>query len=243
MAQTDYDVIINGTKAKVLRMEDGYLKRYVRREIDLQLLNQADTPAIASRGDTPAMYQTSWAAGAEWWKPLLQGKVDSYFQASRMDLWSQPGKVLPQNEFFDKAMTNIGQNTVANGVFAIGSTKVDDATQYDVYRWSTTSEDYVRETGHSSGVPDGDGALKMAVDGTDGYYYIITDADEIVRFNPTTNLEDKSWITTGFTQHPGCNIFLQTGDLMMYDGDKLYTIDKAVPSVTQVFNDGQGQTP
>ncbi len=240
MAQTDYDVIINGTSAKVLRMEDGYLKRYVRREIDLQLLNQAESPAIASRGDTPGMYQTSWAAGAEWWKPLLQGQVDSYFTSQRMDTWSEPGKVLPHNEVYSAAMTSIHQNTVASGVYAIGSTNIDDAAQLDVYRWSTSSEAFVRETGHSSGVGTDDAPLKMALDPNDGYHYLITDDSHIERFNTTTNVEDTDWITSGFTQHPGCNIFLQTGELMFYSGDKLYTIDKAVPEVTQVFNDGQG---
>ncbi len=240
MAQTDYDVIINGTKAKVLRMEDGYLKRYVRREIDLQLLNQADTPAIASRGDTPAMYQTSWAGGATWWKPLLQGKVDTYFTARGLDAWSEPGKLVPSNKWTAAAITGTAVGAIANGDYLIGSTKVVDATMFDVFRWNAATEAYIQETGYSSGIGSDDAGLKIAFDPNDSYYYVITDDSHIERFQPSGSLEDTDWIITGFTQYPGCNIFLQNEELMMYSGDKLYTIDKGVPSVTQVFNDGMG---
>ena len=67
MAGTDFDVIVGGTKAKILKGDQaGYKKRTVRREVQQNLISQAEGVSLASRDDQRQLYQTSWADGSMW---------------------------------------------------------------------------------------------------------------------------------------------------------------------------------
>lgn len=242
MAATDYDVVIAGTKAKVLE----YRKRTIRREIENNLLSQAAEPLLASRSDHRQLYQTSWADGSQWWQPLIgAGNLNSYFQANHMDVWSEPGKVVPMNKVADAANTGLHDSCVigvgAQGeVYAIGDTAVDDATQRDVFKWTPASDAFIQESGYSSGVGNAVGPMAMVFDPSDGYFYVIADDNHFERFSPGGATEDAGWITTGFTSYLGANVFLQNQNLMFYSGDQIYSVTKGTPAVTSVFNDGMG---
>jgi hypothetical protein len=251
VATTDYDIVLkdgddNYYFARVIRAENGYLKRHVRAEIQQNLLTQSEVVAMKSRTDGPAMYQTSWASGSRWWKPLLAGsETDSYFQSNHMDTWSEPGKIVPTNQVADAANTNLHNNCVTavgedGNVYAIGFTETTDSGFFDVYIWTPGSDAFVRDTGQNSGVDDDDEPLAMVYDPSDGYFYIITTDPEIVRFTPSGNDEDASWISTGHFAYPGSNIFLTPYGLMFYDGLAVYSIDKVTPAVTEEFDDGMG---
>ncbi len=245
MASTQFDVILNGTKAKVIRGEGGYKRTTVRREIELQLLSQLEIPALTSRPDRPGMYQTSWAGGSMWWRPLLAAdEVNSYFESRNFDTWTEPGKILPMNVQTNAANADLHDNCVISvgtggTVYAIGATAVDDGTMKDVFLWTAGSDAFVQASGYSSGMVVADDPMAMVWDSSDLYHYLITDGDALVRFKPGTG-EDKDWITSGFTISPGANIFLQNQELMFYSGTELFTVDKSGPSATSVFNDGMG---
>jgi hypothetical protein len=249
-AGSDYDIIFRTgsdyLRAKVAKAEGAYRKRYVRNEIQQNLLTQADQNALKTRPDSATMYQTSWAGGARWWKPLIVGgDTDSYFQSNHMDTWSEPGKIVPTNAVTDAANTILHDNSVIavgedGNVYAIGFTEATDSGFFDVYIWTPGSDAFVRDTGQNSGVDDDDEPLAMVYDPSDGYFYIITTDPEIVRFTPSGNDEDASWIATGHFAYPGSNIFLTPYGLMFYDGLAVYSVDKVTPAVTEEFDDGMG---
>jgi hypothetical protein len=252
---TEHDVVFSWTsdetdvfyKFRLLRnVEGSYKERHVRAEISQQLLTQSNETALQSRPDSVAMYQTSWAGGARWWKPLIAPTDnDSYFQSNHMDTWSEPGKIVPTNAVTDAANTILHDNCVIavgedGNVYAIGFSESTDSGFFDVYIWTPGSDAFVRDTGQNSGVDDDDEPLAMVYDPSDGYFYIITTDPEIVRFTPSGNDEDASWIATGHFAYPGSNIFLTPYGLMFYDGLAVYSIDKAGPSATEEFDDGMG---
>jgi hypothetical protein len=247
VATTDFDVVIAGTKAKILQGEGGgFQQRYVRQEISNNLLGQSENPAMQSRGDRASLYQTSWAEGARWWKPLITPTdLSSYFQSNHMDTWSEPGKIVPTNTVADASNTVLHDNAVAavgaSGVlYAVGFTEAASTGFFDAYIWTPASNAFVVDTGQSTGVDDDDNPLAMVYDPSDGYFYIITDDPEICRFNPTTNASNAAYISTGHFGYLGSNIFLHNQELMFYDGQSTFLIDKSTTSVTEVFDDGMG---
>lgn len=248
MPGTEFDVIIDGTYCRLLRDPEqrAYRRRYVRHEIQQNLLSQSRVPAQRSRGDVPGFYQTSWADGAQWWKPLIgPDNLGSYFRSNHMDTWSEPGKIIPMNKLADAANTNIHDNCIiavgpSGDVYAIGDTNTTNASFKDVYKWTPASDAFVRETGYHSGIANADAPVAIVYDPTDGYLYTISAGDDIERFSPGGATQNADWITSGFTYYTGASIFLQNQNLMVYDGEKLYTVNKSGPSVTSVFNDGMG---
>lgn len=244
---TDFDVQIGTTKAKIRKTENGgYTRRTIRREIENNLLSQSENPALQSRGDRPALYQTSWAGGSRWWKPLITPQdLTSYFRSNHIDAWSEPGRLVPMNKETSATATGIHGNCVigvsADGsVYAIGSTNTTDSTNLDVYKWTPASNAFVRETTYMSGVDDAAAPVAMAFDPSDGYFYVLASDGDIGRFKPTATVADDADYITGLTFYAGANIFLQNSNLLFYNGDQIYTIDKTGPSATSRVNDGMG---
>jgi hypothetical protein len=252
MASTDYDVIIAGTKAKLKRSEerDAFRKRFVRREIQQQIISQGEDTQLATRDDQVRMLQRSWSDGATWWKPMLRpDTIATYFRANNLDVWSQPGKVIPLNKLVlaqedSDPSTGIGQREpwaldASGDLYTVGSSRTTDSSQRDVYKWDGSL--FTRQTAYSSGVAHPERARHMIFDQKDGYFYILTTSSKLVRFNPSTAVSDVSWLT-GFSLKNGSTILLAAqGGLMVYDGISIYQIDKSVPSATEIFDDGLGE--
>lgn len=252
MTQNKFDLTIDtsgvNVGARIKRdAENSYRERWVRTEVTQNVLDPVSGRGAASRPDVAKFYQSNWKDGARWWKPLVEAdEQHTYFQSNHMDLWSEPGKIVPTNQVVDIASTSINDNCVigvgaAGAVYAIGATAVDVTSQLDVYLWTPASNLFVRESNYNSGVALAANPMAMVYDPSDQYFYIISDDDDIERFNPTTAAENADYITSGFTSYLGANIFLQSGNLMFYSGDRLYTINKSTTSVTEVFNDGMGK--
>lgn len=248
MAKSKFDLTIDSVSCRIDRNTEGSFKeRSVRAEITQNLLSQAEGSGLVSRPDQPGMYQTDWSGGAKWWKPIIKGEEqNSYFQSNHMDLWSEPGKAVPTNVVVDAANTVLDDNCVigvgaAGALYGIGSTVDDTAGQLDVYLWTPASDAFVKQATYNSGVNSSSAPMAMVFDPSDGYFYIIAADDDIERFNPTTAAENANWIVAGFTSYAGANIFLHNGYLMFYSGDQIYTVTKATPAVTSVFNDGMGK--
>lgn len=247
MASTDYDIIVGGYKAKIAWDQQGaFRKRTLRREVEQGYLSQAQEPNLGSRMDQLRFYQTSWSDGAMWWKPLVgEGTLASYYRSNQLDLWSEPGKVVPLNSIDEDVASPIHDHCImaagaAGVVHAIGETTTTDAGMRDVYKWAPANNDFARYALVSSGVDDLANPVAMVYDPTDGYFYVVADDDDLERFDAVNDLSDADWITTGFTAYTGTSIFLQNQNLMLYDGEKLYTVTKGTPAVAQAFNDGMG---
>ncbi len=240
MAATDYDVVINGTKAKVKQ----YTRRSVRREIVENILQGAE--AFSSREDQRKTYQTSWSGGSLWWRPALSSALSNgFYRSNHMDTWSEPGKVVPLNKQTSSSNTNIHNNCIiavgASGdIYAIGDTNTTNASFKDVYKWTPGSDAFVRESTYHSGIANAAAPIAMVFDPNDLYFYTLSDDHDIERFQPSGTTQNNDWIITGFTVYTGANIFLHNQELMFYDGEKLYTVDKSGTNVVVVYNDGMG---
>jgi hypothetical protein len=238
MAGTEFDVIINGTRAKVKQ----YRRRAVRREVAFNALSET---AISSREDRGELYQTSWAGGAKWWKPNMAAEPHSFYRSNHMDTWSEPGKIIPANKQTSGAETNLHDNGIiavgAGGdIYAIGETNTTNVLYKDIYKWTPASNAFVRESTYHSGIADAEAPIAAVYDPNDLYFYTLSDGNDIERFQPSGPAQSIDWIITGFTVYTGANIFLHNQELMFYDGEKVYTVDKATPSVTVAYNDGMG---
>ncbi len=243
MAGTKYDVIVGGTKAKIAWDNEGaFRKRYVRREVEQNLLSQSQDPLLTSRADQRKFFQSSWSGGATWWKPLLVPElISTYFQSNHMDTWSEPGKVVPMNKVLETTDTNIQDSArlvVADtDLYAIGSTKVVDSTYFDVFKWVPASDAWIQETGYTSGINAA--FSSMSFDNNDQFVYVL-DTDTVARFHPsTTKSVNANWIT-GQNFSEGSVVTTHNGFMVVYDGNKLYTIDKGSPALDQIANDGLG---
>ena len=252
MAGTDFDVIIGGYKLKVARHQEGaYRRRFIRREIQQQLLSQSESPAIQSRADRPALYQSDWSGGARWWKPLMvQTNLNSYYRANNMNLWSEPGKVVPRNKFTDVDTTStirytkfmVGKDSSGNyNIFAIGQTTNVNASFYDVYVWNSATEQFDQETGYHSGVPSGGTSAidAWAFDPSDDHFYIYK-SNSIHRFDPGSATVNSNWLTGVNAHADNSGLFVRNGTLMYKDSISIYEIDKSGPSATEIFDDGLG---
>ncbi len=243
MAGTKYDVIVGGTKAKIAWDNEGaFRKRYVRREIEQNLLSQSQDPLLTSRGDQRKFFQSSWSGGATWWKPLLVPElISTYFQSNHMDTWSEPGKIVPMNKVVEIADTNIQDSArlvVADtDLYAVGSTVVVDSTYFDVFKWTPASDAWVQETGYTSGINTS--FRSMSFDNSDQFVYIL-DTDTVARFHPSaTKSVDANWIT-GLTFGEGSVITVHNDFVVIYNGRKVLTVDKVAPQVDIIADDGLG---
>ena len=242
-----FDLTIDGTSAMIVRGEGTFKERSIRTEITQNLLSQSQELGLVSRPDQPRLYQTDWSGGSRWWKPIAQGEdLKSYFSSNNFDLWSEPGKINPRN-----TSLTIGISAAVNDdapvaaslggeLYVVAGDDTVDASHWDVGKWTPASNAFVTEAGVHSGVNDTSFPVAAVGDPSDGYVYLITEDGELVRFNPVTDAVNGGWIT-GLSVYPGANIFLHNGFLMFYSGDQIYTVTKATPTTTSVFNDGMGK--
>lgn len=250
MARTRYDVEIDGVKARIANDVEGggYKRRSVRREIQNQIIAQSENPTLRNREDGVAMYQTSWAGGARWWKPLITPQdLSSYFQANHLDLWSEPGKVVPGNVHVDAANTDIHDMCViatdGTDIYAIGNTTTTDATMRDVYKWSPGDNAFVRQTGYSAGIQDDSIPISMVYDSTDGFFYVLADkagaGSEIGRFDPVGGTENLTYVDFASEQTKyGAAIIISSFGLFASLGEAVYEIDKTGPTAVSRFDPG-----
>lgn len=241
---SDYDIIVNGVKARVFRGEQpGYTRRMVRQEVESNVLSQAGRVALASRMDTRQLLQSSWVGGATWWKPMLNDdNLSTYHTANLMDVWSEPGLIRPANKFDETATSLHDNNIVAHGLgtqlYAIGITDTTNASFLDVYEY--VSGVWTRVTGAHSGIADTTmQPMAMIYNPTDAFYYCLVDtgsAGKIVKFKSDTNGAD---VVTGLNRPaPGSNIFIHNQEMLVWDGTLLSKIVAGVAST--IYNDGQG---
>jgi hypothetical protein len=249
VAQTHYDLVINGVKARIAQNEEGggYKRRSVRREIQNQIIAQSENPSSRNREDGVAFYQKSWAGGSRWWKPLITPQdLSSYFQSNHMDTWSEPGKIVPGNKHTDTANTDIHDMCVmaTNGtdIYAIGDNNTTDAAERSVYKWTPASNAFVRETTYSSGIQDDSIPVAMVYDSSDGYFYVLAETAaggrEIGRFNPTTPAHDLSWYAASGALKYGSNIITTPYGIFFTAGGAVFEVNKTGPAADSRFDPG-----
>lgn len=237
-----YDFTLDSIKYRIARGGDspGYRRSWRRQEFIDQQIRPANRLTFHSRPDRAIFYQTSWAGGSTWWKPLYDtDTLDTYFTSANMDAFSKPGTVLPLNKATTSStvlLANSPMFAVKGVVYGIGNTQTEDATHYDIYKWTPASDDWVRETGYTSGQTSAN-ILGVAYNPTDGYVYVMSDT-HISRFNPTTSATNATW--QALTSTPGDTImFSKTGIVTVWQGGKLQKMT-TVPALSDLDDDGMG---
>ena len=230
-----FDITLDGNQFRLHRGEDvtPYKRGWQRRELDDPIVRPAIRQAMSSRGDRPVFYQTSWAGGAAWWTPLYSpGNADSYADATNFDAFSKPGTIIPRSKSA-AVSTAMGINSplfsVGGHLYTVGTTKTEDSTYFDIYKYTHASNDWVRETGYSSGMTTGIiwGGIYNAAD---GYAYMMSKT-KVSRFD-LSSAQNNEILTVDATY--GDNI-MQTADgkIWVYDDGLLKEVSD--PGGTPAF--------
>jgi len=239
-----FDITLDGNKFKVVRGvegQTGYKRGFQRRETQDPNIRPSTRIALSSRDDRPTFYQTSWSGGSTWWNPLYgPDNINTYSDATNFDAFTKPGTLIPRSKS-TAVSTAMGLNTplfgVGGALYTIGTTLT---TYYDVWKWTPGSNDWVKETGYTSGVLDADGILWGGVyQASEGYAYMMSKT-KVGRFDLGSNT-DAQILTVDATY--GDNI-MQTADgkIWVYDDGLLKEVTDpgGSPSFTTRSNDGFG---
>ncbi len=195
---------------------------------------------FSTRGDTRAVFQTSWSAGSFWNKPLLsEGSMDSYFDSEGIDVVSVPGDLLP----LPTATTQTGQVSnithpgasvsAGSDIFAVGAAVSTNAT---VRKWSGSSwSTFTNEFPIAATTPT--------------CLFYDRNQDTLVQLVPDGNLDyvdrgdgsNGSIIDVG-TIFEGANAFMHNGRMFVYTGDLLLEVTDAYgsPATATITDDGMG---
>lgn len=242
-----FDITLDGNTFRLARGEDGkigYKRGWQRKELDDPIIRPANRFAVSSRGDRGLFYQTSWAGGSTWWLPLYSpDNISTYGDSTNFDAFSKPGTLLPRSKTVNiVAGLLLGSPlfSVGGELYAIDTTQTEDATYYDVMKWTPASNDFVRETGYSSGIANAVPIWGGVYNAADGYVYVMS-TTKLSRFDPTTPAQDNEILNVDATY--GDNL-MQTADgkIWVYDDGLLKEVvdPGGTPSFTTRKDDGFG---
>ena len=236
------DITLDGNVFQIHHSDTpGYEKRWVRRETLDQAVRPTTRLAITSRDDLATMHQTNWEGGSTWWKPLIDVETASaYFDATNMDAFSKPGHIRPANKrtAVGLATFNAGPMFAAGAdIYTILATKTEDATYWDVGKWTPASNNWVRETGYSSGVASANYIHGVVYNPGDAYAYIMG-AAFLARFD-LVSAQNSNWIAV--TAKAGDGIMMTAdGKVWVYDDGVFKELDTSGPTFTTRKDDGFG---
>ena len=230
-----WDVSIDGMDLIVVPGE-GYEQGATRAMVDFQEIETQSGTQLASRGDLRTLFQTSWAGGSAWERPIIdQNSVTSYFISDGFDPLREPGSLYPQAtrvDLNDSGLENHSKwvQTDYRTAYSVGD---DGGTYHDVERWRDGVITTISET---SRIPNADVPIDLAFDGTDLFHL----SDNRVSF--TTIGSTQGEVTTAITGTYGSTIFIHEGELHVWDSDTLQKIltPKGTPAISEVFDDGNG---
>jgi len=232
------DATINSINYIVVPGEDGYKKSFLRAQYQSQDL-PGGVQQFVSRPDIRPMFQTSWAEGSRWEKPLVSNvTLASYFTAQGLNVYSLPGDLYPVPDMISLATGEVHTNSVA---LAVSPTAVyyfePQQASLGLKKWDgSTLTTLTSDFGNgASDVP-----IAMCYDTANVTVFALFDTGHVRKL--TIDTAGGSVIDVG-NVYPGSNIFMHNGRLMVYSGEKLYEITTplATPASVVIFNDAMGK--
>lgn len=234
------DVTIDGVAYQVVPGEGNFLKSTVRTLLQEQNL-AAD--GATTRSDMRPVFQTSWADGSRWERPLLsEVNITSYNISEGFDVISQPGDLYALPDVTTIAAATINDNPEALQVSPTITYYFErQAANLGLVQWngssfSTLTNDF------------GEGAAaipqSMCWDRARSTVFATFNepaVDASVRFvTPDSAGGAVISITASF---PGANLFMWDGRLLTYNGVELREITDPLgsPALSSVFDDGMGR--
>ena len=243
-----FDLTLNATQFRLVRGDEenptGYKETFRRSQLLQQDIGQVTTPAFVSRADTRGFYQTSWAGGSRWERPLVTQNTATTYDSSRgFDSYTKGGILRVLNSAAVTSDTNIqptGKLVRGSDAYYIGGTTVvEDATNKDIYTWTPASDAFTRVVG-SHTATTASHAYGSTYFANDGFIYVIQ-STSITRFDPVGGTEGS--VLTGLTAvDPGANIFIQDGRIVYYNGNIVQQLNDpgGAPNLTTIATDGMG---
>jgi hypothetical protein len=239
------DVTINGVDYLVVPGDEGFRKDFIRMALQSQAL-PGQPGQFISRPDIRPMFQTSWAGGSRWEKPLVSDIVaDSYFIADGFDVIGTPGDLtaLPDTEAVASGSINANPEAIAQTPTAVYYFEAQKAN-LGLVKWDGTS--FSTLTNDFGNANAGDVPVAACNDPVTSSIYAVFDdggsGTSNVRY-VTPDTAGGLVIALGGNQTaPGANIFMHNGRLMVWNGRRLLEITDPLgtPAVVTVFDDGTG---
>jgi hypothetical protein len=250
MSNNRWDLTINGINCRLVRGEGAYGRFFSKQTVEENLLSPA--PGLTSRTDKRKFYQTSWAGGATWYRPIMTPEIADTYQFSRgLDMNREPGKIWPHNQVnylrpvhkgwitayptpasAAPPLTGSGQTTI----YGINST-------YNLRYWDGTA--WVSSTGTIGGSGSGSQRYwQLAYNAADSYFYAFTGGagTAYISYTDGTITSGANAIaitpTYGATLLPGLQG--SGGNMHFYDGSVLYKINDARTALEVLTDDGFG---
>ncbi len=237
MSRNRADILIEGTGFKLVPGEGAYEQGATRAMVDFQEIETSPGTNLSSRGDLRTVYQTSWAGGARWEKPMLDANsIDSYLEAAGFDALREPGSLYPQGARSDSNAGDLEPHSKwiqsdYQTAYAVGE---DGATYHTI---ATLISGSLGLLAQHSNVLNANIPIAMTYAATDNDLFILSDLGiEYVEIGTGQG----SVLAIPGTY--GSTIFYHEGTLYVWDSDTLQSIadPKGSPVASEVFDDGAG---
>lgn len=230
-----FDVSIDGVEYRLTRGEGSYSHGASRQMVDFQEIEGLSGSQYTSRNDKRTFFQTSWAGGARWEKPLMsQENADTYFRNNGLDLLASPGDIVPiaistSTDFTHTDRWSKWVQIDHETAYAVGQ---DGTTYKAIAKWLDGTLSTITE--HSNVVNASD-VFDMCWSEDDATLYILSDG-EITYCTPGTG---QGAVLSRPTSRGAC-IFMHFGELWYYSGSHLYIVDDPLgtPVATLMWTDG-----
>ncbi len=236
------DVTIDGVEYQVIPGKENFVKQSIRTLLQDQ---QLEAGGAVTRSDMRPIFQTSWAGGSRWEKPLLnEQNIDSYLISNGFDMVSTPGDLVA----IPDTTGAVANDTINDNPFALARTPAlvyyfEDQKGnmglmlYDGATFAALTNDFGMG---ANSVP-----IAMCWDPVLSTVFALFNEPGVagrVRYI-TPDSAGGAVLALPDGVFPGANIFMHNGRLMAYNGIELYEITDPLgtPAAVSIFNDGMGK--
>jgi len=234
-----WDGSLAGNNFRLVRDEDSPAYRKVGRRsegVPFQDISN-NRGQFSTRGDTRAVFQTSWARGAFWNKPLLSDtSMETYFTSEGLDLITEPGNMVAMPDSDQQASSDVHLNPLA---LQVAQDEIyypeNSGTDQGLVKWSGSAFSVLtNDTSVDTQTP-----LGMCWDSKNNTAYVLFDNGEVGYVTPDSA---GALIRDVGTVYPGSNIFMHFGRLFVWTGDILVEITDPLGSdgQTTIYDDAMG---
>jgi len=238
-----WDGSLGGNNFRLKRGEGSYTKQIGRSEgVPFQDLSNS-RGQFNTRQDLRSVFQTSWAGGSTWEKPLLSDtSMDTYYTSKGLNLTTEPGNVYPQPRVSGSQYSphnswpNVPPVQVSSSEVYLPEQPTSGNTSMILIQDGTTSVltndfglSYVREP------------VAMCWDAGNATMFVVTIDGYVGYLTPDSAGGSIRNLSVG-TLYPGANIFMHFGRLMVWTGDILIEVTDPLGTdgQTTIYDDGMG---
>ena len=235
-----WDGSLAGNNFRLKRTEDEPAYRKVGRRsegVPFQDISN-NRGQFSTRGDTRTVFQTSWARGSFWNKPLLSDtSMDTYFTSEGFDLVTEPGNMVAMPDSNQQSTSGVmHENALA---IQVAHNEVyypeDSGTNQGFIKWNGSAiSTLTNDTSIDTQTP-----LGVCWDSVNDTIYVLFDDGNVAYVTPDSA---GAAIRDVGTVYPGANIFMHFGRLFVWTGSILVEVTDPLGSdgQTTIYDDAMG---